>query len=79
MKSLRLLLIVPIASASLLAGSVLTGNTNAGKTATYYACADSDTGTLRLVQPEEPCAEGEERLVTEIRAIACKTDPHQHA
>ena len=63
MKSLRLLLIVPIAIASLLAGSVLTGNTNAGKTATYYACADSDTGTLRLVQPEEPCAEGEERLV----------------
>jgi uncharacterized protein YjbI with pentapeptide repeats len=63
MKNLRLLLIVPIAIASLLAGSVLTGNTNAGKTATYYACADSDTGTLRLVQPEEPCAEGEERLV----------------
>jgi len=63
LKHLRLLLIVPIAIASLLAGSVLTGNTNAGKTATYYACADSDTGTLRRVQPEEPCAEGEERLV----------------
>ena len=63
LKHLRLLLIVPIAITSLLAGSVLTGNINAGKTATYYACADSATGTLRRVQPEEPCAEGEERLV----------------
>lgn len=63
MKNLRLLLIVPIAITSLLVGSVLTGNINAGRTATYYACADAASGALRRVQPEVPCAEGEERLV----------------
>jgi len=46
-----------------LAGSVMLGGANAGVPATYYACADTETGVLRRVDPEVRCAEGEERLV----------------
>ena len=63
MRFMRIGIIVVAVVTAALAGAVMMGTADAGKTATYYACADSATGALRRVPPEEPCADGEERLV----------------
>lgn len=63
MKPFRSIFVAIIAVAAALSGAVFFGNTTAGVKATYYACADADTGALRRVPAEEGCLEGEERLV----------------
>ena len=63
MKSLRAILVLVVVVVAALAGAVMSGTADAGKPATYYACADAATGVLRRVDPEVRCAEGEERLV----------------
>jgi hypothetical protein len=63
MKFVRIVVIVTAVLTAALAGAVMMGTADAGKTATYYACADATTGALRRVAAEEPCVEGEERLV----------------
>jgi len=63
MRFMRIGIIAIVVVTAALAGGVMMGTADAGKTATYYACADGTTGALRRVPPEEPCADGEERLV----------------
>lgn len=63
MKSIRIVIIATAVITAGLAGAVMMGTADAGKTATYYACADANTGALRRVPAEERCADGEERLV----------------
>ena len=63
MKPFRSIFVAIIAIAAALSGAVFFGNATAGVKATYYACADADTGALRRVPAEESCLEGEERLV----------------
>jgi len=63
MRLMRIGIIAVVVVTAALAGGVMMGTADAGKTATYYACADGATGALRRVPPEEPCADGEERLV----------------
>ena len=63
MRLMRIGIIAIAVITAALAGAVMMGTADAGKTATYYACADATTGALRRVPAEERCAEGEERLV----------------
>ena len=63
MKFVRMVIIATAVLTAGLAGAVMMGTADAGKTATYYACADATTGALRRVPAEERCADGEERLV----------------
>lgn len=63
MRFMRIGIIAVVVVTAALAGGVMMGTADAGKTATYYACADATTGALRRVPAEEPCADGEERLV----------------
>jgi hypothetical protein len=63
MRFMRTGIIVVAVLTAALAGAVMMGTADAGKTATYYACADATSGALRRVPAEERCADGEERLV----------------
>ena len=63
MRFMRIGIIAVAVVTAALAGAVMMGTADAGKTATYYACADATTGALRRVPAEERCADGEERLV----------------
>lgn len=63
MRYVQIIIIAVVIMTAGLAGAVMMGTADAGKTATYFACADATTGVLRRVPAEERCADGEERLV----------------
>jgi hypothetical protein len=48
---------------SALAGAVIVGNATAEESKTYYACANKNTGVLRLVKLRTKCKAGETRVV----------------